>query len=493
MGVLLAGQVIGWQHTHDDAFISFRYAEHLARGAGMTFNPGERVEGASNLLWVVLLAAFDRAGVPAPVAAKALGGLAGLLVPWVMWRIAAGWNLRAAWWPALFLLCGSIPFAFWSVNGLETGFYAFLVTLGLWAGAGDLDARRRWPWGAVCFLLVAFTRPEGVIFALLYLGWMGTACAGGRAPWSGWARGALTIGGGMAALLVWRHAYFGEWLPNTFYAKIADVSALGPGMGGGRYLVRYLTGSPAGIAAAAGLAGASVLAWRARAMLPALGMVWAQMLFVLLVPADWMAEFRFIVPAIPAWSLLTGWAAVRGWERWIAGRLPRIARTWLAGAGVAAWAACSIVSLAALRGRVERDGRGFREEHAVCAAWLKRAAPPGATVALSDSGAIPYLSGLMTVDLLGLTDAFIARHSAGEGAAYVLRVRRPEIIVGAVQELPAAGGGVRRLSPFPVDRAISQLPEFERDYRVVRVFRSAFVHYALYVCFRHDVRPARLE
>ena len=39
----------------DDAFISFRYAENFAQGKGLVFNSGERVEGYSNFLWVILL------------------------------------------------------------------------------------------------------------------------------------------------------------------------------------------------------------------------------------------------------------------------------------------------------------------------------------------------------------------------------------------------------------------------------------------------------
>jgi len=37
----------------DDAYISYRYAENLARGEGLVFNHGERVEGYSNLLYVL--------------------------------------------------------------------------------------------------------------------------------------------------------------------------------------------------------------------------------------------------------------------------------------------------------------------------------------------------------------------------------------------------------------------------------------------------------
>ena len=39
----------------DDAFISFRYAQHLVEGHGLVFNPGERVEGMTKLYGASLL------------------------------------------------------------------------------------------------------------------------------------------------------------------------------------------------------------------------------------------------------------------------------------------------------------------------------------------------------------------------------------------------------------------------------------------------------
>ena len=38
----------------DDTFISLRYARNLIDGNGLVYNPGQRVEGYSNFLWVVL-------------------------------------------------------------------------------------------------------------------------------------------------------------------------------------------------------------------------------------------------------------------------------------------------------------------------------------------------------------------------------------------------------------------------------------------------------
>ena len=37
-----------YPYTVDDAFISLRYAENLATGEGLVYNPGQRVEGYSN-------------------------------------------------------------------------------------------------------------------------------------------------------------------------------------------------------------------------------------------------------------------------------------------------------------------------------------------------------------------------------------------------------------------------------------------------------------
>jgi hypothetical protein len=45
------------QWGFDDAFTSYRYAENLVQGHGLVFNPGERVEGYSNFLYVLIMAA----------------------------------------------------------------------------------------------------------------------------------------------------------------------------------------------------------------------------------------------------------------------------------------------------------------------------------------------------------------------------------------------------------------------------------------------------
>ena len=42
--------------VQDDAYISLVYSKNLVAGDGLVFNLGERVEGYTNFLWVMLLA-----------------------------------------------------------------------------------------------------------------------------------------------------------------------------------------------------------------------------------------------------------------------------------------------------------------------------------------------------------------------------------------------------------------------------------------------------
>src|SRR5512132_928821 len=57
----------------DDPYIHFQFARNLAHGAGLSFNPGEPVPGATSPLWAVLLAPATWLGVPVETWAAVLG------------------------------------------------------------------------------------------------------------------------------------------------------------------------------------------------------------------------------------------------------------------------------------------------------------------------------------------------------------------------------------------------------------------------------------
>lgn len=119
----------------DDAFISFRYARNLVEGHGLVFNPGERVEGYTNFLWVLELAAFWKTlGLRPESVAPWLSVLCtiGTLAPTVWWAaLLPGLRRRGLMiWMALGLLCTSATFAVWtSGGGLETRQFTLFVVV----------------------------------------------------------------------------------------------------------------------------------------------------------------------------------------------------------------------------------------------------------------------------------------------------------------------------------------------------------------------------
>src|SRR5688572_2797383 len=122
----------------DDAWITIRYAENLAAGDGFVWNPGgERVEGFSNPLLMLLEAAGHAAGIPAIAVARGLGIASGLGLVLVLWRLGPPAVGATATRVALVLTALYPPIALWAVGGLETIPATLAVTAGvLWLIAG---------------------------------------------------------------------------------------------------------------------------------------------------------------------------------------------------------------------------------------------------------------------------------------------------------------------------------------------------------------------
>lgn len=122
-----------WNLTVDDAFISFRYAMHLAQGYGLVWNiGGTPVEGYSNFLWVLIFAILSYLKLDLILASKIIGLLSvfGILV--FYWKFLRnifqerksallGFGIAAA------LFLANPATAMHTVAGLETMLYTLLI------------------------------------------------------------------------------------------------------------------------------------------------------------------------------------------------------------------------------------------------------------------------------------------------------------------------------------------------------------------------------
>ncbi len=174
MAVALVGMVRVRSFTIDDAYISYRYARNFARGWGLVYNFGERVEGYTNFLFTLLLAGVHRLGFDVDGGAKVLGGASALASLWLLERLAERVGPRS-WVPCLatWALASSMIFSGYAVYGLETPLFVMLVLAGTVLFFEEEDRpwaeRTGWarvPWSGAVFGLAGLTRPE----APLYLG-----------------------------------------------------------------------------------------------------------------------------------------------------------------------------------------------------------------------------------------------------------------------------------------------------------------------------------
>jgi arabinofuranosyltransferase len=224
VALLLGLQSWYWNWTTDDAYITFRYARNVATGLGPVFNPGERVEGYTNFLWMMLLAGVEVAGLNMVVSAKVIGAacaIATLGVTVALVRRLSGerWTLAACLAPILLASMPSV--AGWSVAGLETPFFTLLITLAVFRFLREQEQPGAMPVSAVLLAMAGMTRPDGVGVALLLFGvalvraLRGHAVVG-RAYLTRFALAFLALAG---PYMIWRLSYYGYLLPNTFYVK----------------------------------------------------------------------------------------------------------------------------------------------------------------------------------------------------------------------------------------------------------------------------------
>jgi hypothetical protein len=252
----------------DDADISLVYARHLVEGHGLVYNPGgERVEGFTSLLWVLVAALPFRCGVSPE---GALFGLNLVMLASVLTLFTRFIDRRSRARAASGDACqaetdhlahnsrsGSrITFASLFFLGITLGAPAYvawttvtLMDLGLWSTllailtVMILDLR---PAGgriglSIALVLLVIARPEAMVWgpAFLVLAFGKLALLAGRrralrfivAPLSAFVLS-------LAALTLFRILYFGYPLPNTYYAKVSSSLAYNLSTGF-RYLADY--------------------------------------------------------------------------------------------------------------------------------------------------------------------------------------------------------------------------------------------------------------
>lgn len=236
--VSVDGKLTRFYTLFDDAMISMRYAWNLSHGLGPVWNQGEFVEGYTNPLMVLLMAAvtffFDKSHSVLVVQLLNLVILVGVGLVSVQLTLnlaqkANPENLKLVKILAYITAAGYYPIIFWTLLGMETGLLTLLELTGLLVAFRFVEnpSKAKSIQMGLLFGLAFLTRPDALVMVapvLVYLAYelykMETAT---RFKLENLAYLLGALGLIVAAQELFRFVYYGEWVPNTYVLKATGM------------------------------------------------------------------------------------------------------------------------------------------------------------------------------------------------------------------------------------------------------------------------------
>lgn len=352
----------------------------------------------------------------------------------------------------VYLVAANSSLAYWSPAGLETAAFAFLASLALYLYL--LRSRQL----VAVILIAVWVRPEGALIAAILI--LAEAVIERRLP-------RFTLTCTLMALILsipfvlFKLYYYGSILPNPFYAKTGfQLEQLSSGLEyAGRFAGHY---GFYGV----GFLGA-ILSWRQLSDGAKTILVFAMTytLYIILVGGDVLKVHRFFLPILGAVAIINAQAV-----HLLLRRL-KLNSTLIVPLGVSAvlilmtfWLPSKFVD------RYNRYEELFTRKMRMQAEHMAASDSTNFTVALPTIGVFGYtLLGHEIIDMVGLTDSTIARHSeepipgmestwkeSKHNSRYLLR-RAPDYIVFSTGIKPSA----------PAERALLLFPAFMEAYRTV--------------------------
>jgi len=387
----------------DDTFISLRYAQFYAKGDGLVFNLGERVEGYTCFLWVILIGTLHYVtGTSLEILAKTMGIFFGFLTLATTWFLLGFSKPKQPSREAMILILAThLPLIFWSFSGMETSFYTFLLLLStiflasFWHS--NTSSKAHLVLAGLFMGLAGLTRPETYLFFITTVMVLFACSKKNRWRWTlFYCMGFLPL---VLAHVFWRYSYYGFWLPNTFYVKVDHSSTEGIIYG----LFYFLRGFWTHIGLFA-LAFFAIIRnrkrWQTIEIYVAV-MVLSQIFAILYTGADHFLELRYFVYLVPFLIFL----AYSG--------LNQIPMKRSLHSLVILFLCLLTFSLSFSSKKMgylssTRYGPRIAQALASVGRWLHQNAKRDEILVTPVAGALPFYSELRTIDVLGLTDSWIA-------------------------------------------------------------------------------------
>ncbi len=437
----------------DDAFTSLRYVINFVDGNGLVFNLGERVEGYTNFLWVLLLSGIAlviktlnflfNLGINLKHALELATQI--LSISFSISLIAAVYFLsnkqiqssevkeyrktfiaKTLTFVLLIALVFTTPFVYWGVSGMETSLFAALILLSIHVYCYRKEEKDLKPF-MIISLFNSLLRPEGIILfgaiAIYHLSQIYYS----KEELHFKKRIALTFN--IATLkpfmvyfvpfvsyTVFRLVYYGYPFPNTYYAKTEfSVEFIERGA---YYIYNF--------AKAYLLYGAIIPPIifvlikqkldKNEKLFLWIVIVWFA--YILFIGGDVLPIYRFFIPVLPLIYFLFLRSIVILLEEFIAKDVLRITSFSFIGIAIISY---SVFNYSNYKNEMmEKRGYeiGLVSKMKIYAEFMNEkivknksvSGSKNVSVAMSTIGAFSYYSGTKVIDLVGLTDEYTAHN-----------------------------------------------------------------------------------
>ncbi len=395
----------------DDAYISFRYAEHFANGNGLVFNKNEFVEGYTNFLWVLLLGCLKKIGIDVRLSSLLLGtifSISTLLSSAFLSRLITI-KYRMSY-PQRFLppylttfgvlaVATSPSFGIWTVAGLETSLFMCLLTISIYLHLYEKTRTYSFPLSALCFGMLTLTRPEGLLYFGLTISYnlfhrLYNHESRAERSW----KTLLVFLIPVVPHVLWRWLYYESLLPNTYYMKVGREFQLS----GIKYAYEFfLTYGGVSIFLVSCF---FLIIYRIRDYWVGYFLLFfgVSTFYFAYVGGDWMPQFRFFVPLLPIYFLILQEGIREIFLQFFQKHL------WKAIIGIICITAMILLNNFYHLYKIQRIDSRF-DGHIEIGKFLQKHASPDDSLAAIDIGAMAYFSRLRTIDYFGLVDKHIAR------------------------------------------------------------------------------------
>lgn len=414
----------------DDAMISMRYASNLANGHGLVWNPGQRpVEGFTDPIWTFYMTLPHLLPIAPSKRSLFIQVTAALLLLvnlYFVKRIAEDLSDHSV--PVSLAAVGLTAFFYpinnWSLQGMEVGLLTLLISIATWMTIRSIRTDQFDIRVYLVLGLATLVRPDMVVPLVVTWAFL-TVAAPGRAVQHLLA-GLFILAASSLGATVFRLRYFGDVLPNTYYLKMTGYPLLLRVSRGASVLSQFIWSMNPILFAMPLL----LVFRRSPALMYPLCLLFAQMVYSVFVGGDaweeWGGSNRYISIVMPGFFVLFSCAA------WRISQLvtlestdrPRTTPPWVRRSVFPGLILLALVSFNSPLGPVSlasltlltppiHSGPGGENMSEVKETLLLRAITTDqASIALTRAGTIPYFTGRPAVDLLGKTDAHVARESA---------------------------------------------------------------------------------